>query len=575
MAVSNLSNRFLEMNGVLPKPTTPANKPGHPGVQTTAKSTPPITPVLNAVAQQVGQQDPSIPSIDPKPETVAEAQERLDRAVAGGSMRGIEYAAKKLQEAQERLDSQVEYSADRIEGLLDSKGKFQWVSRGEVIDAAKEMTQYDRETTNAIFNEIEARGLLDDFVDEMYDRNHVGGGIPGDQRRDFFDEFGAKLESGNLVALTEELKALDRSGHHITVRELSAAIAENAPDATRLAYVKKLADQAADYDIPDRAPVFEYFDIEGQAIARVIGGMEDTEHIEAALASLSDEQLEAVINSGMESVFDRTFVTRSEDFVALAEAVGRIDTGTGPRGVEQVQRFLDAGASSLEGNSLAAVTPDFKDAFGDVYVQHIENVVAANLRDNGAIPKELGTTIEQISKHVLFSNPPGSKQEAQAGAVANLISGWLNDAEAGRPTDTTNLGFLPTDKLGIANVAGQFLHHTVDGLETAIAEKQAGKEANAAAARFIVNVAFDLVPALDSAEKGVNTIFSEARGLSKREIFNNILNRGIDVNDHGFADFYDALRENIGSGSAIENGGINPDLLAIRRAFEDGLDGPS
>lgn len=574
MTVSNLSKRFLEINGVLPKPTAPANKPGYPGVQTTAKTTPPVTPVLMAAAQQVGPPNSNTPTIDRKPETVAEAQERLDKLVeGGGSIRAIENASEKLREAQQRLDSQVEFSADRIENLLDSDGAFQWVARGEIIDAAEEMTQHDRETTNAIFDEIESRGLLDDFIKETYDAGHVGGGIPGDQRRAFFDQFGEKLYSSNLVALTEELKEVSRVGGKDTVGELAESIAEHAPDRTRLAYVKKLADETTVYDPrDDHYPSF--VDVEGAAIARVISGMEDTENIERALAHLDDDQLTSVINAGN----DRTIIgpgifDNSELYADFASAVGRIDTSTGTRGVDQVGRFVHFSAERLrQDGPTQRNNPVFKDALGDVFADHLENLVGDSLTESGAITLKFGQDVETISQYVLFSNPPGENQETQAEDVAGVISGWINEAQTGVPSDRTRVGATSISHENLANVAGQLLHHNIDGLEAAVASGEADKAARDAAARFLVNIAFDVMPSFDTAEKVVNSVFSQTRGEFKNQIIGNIIADDIGVNSHGFEDFYALLRENIGSPTSTH---VDDDLATIRIAFEDGLDGPS
>jgi len=501
---------------------------------------------------------------------IPEAQLTRDQVFGGpGSILALQRADGELSEAS---SEQVQESADKIEDLIDSKGWNQWVSRGEIIDAATELTKHDSETTNAIFDELEERNLLDDFFKEAYDAGHVGGGIPGDQRRAFFDEFAAKLSGENLAALTEEVKEVSNFGGSDTVEELSIAIAEHASDEVKLDYINEIKDQVTVND--SNSSYFAWTDTEGAAIARVIAGMDNPDNIEKALAGLNDEQLASVINAGT----DRTIVgvggviDNSSVYADLAEAVGRIDSDSNASGTEQIERFLHTSADRLRNDERTRNNdPQFKDALGAVFTDHLENLVGSSLTESGAINSEFGQDVETISQSVLFSNPPGENQEAQAEKVASLISGWVEQAQTGNPSDRTSIGDTQLSKENLANVAGQLLFHTTEGLNDAIDQGLADKEARDAVAKFFVNIAFDLVPPA-KAGKVVGSIFNQAKGATKNEVLDNITSDDIGVNAQGFDEFYTLLRESIGASQATV---VDPDLATIRRAFEDGLDGPS
>lgn len=559
------SVRFMEANGVTPAPAA-IEPPSFEFANMEALAAP-IAPLLQTVALQVDQSAAPQQTDD----TVEEAQAKLDRAVDGGSIRGIEWAAQNLDLAR---GQQVEASADRIEDLLDADGVFQWVSRGEVIDAADELSRHDAETTNAIFDELEQRDLIDDFAREAYDAGHVGGGIPEDQRREFFDEFAQKLSGQNLAALSMELKEVSNFGGKDTVGELSEAIAEHASDDVKIDYVLAMKGETTVNDGDNS--YFAWIDTEGEAIARVIASIEDPENTEHALALLSDDELASVVNSGTDRfVFINGVIDNSEVYIDLAEAIEKIDSSTGSRGPDQIERFLHASADRLRNDRLTrSNNPEFKDALGEVFTEHLENLVGEALTQSGAIKDSFGQDIETISQHVLFSSPPGEKQGDHADEVSSLISSWINEAQTGSPTDRTMIGNVDLSHENLANVAGQLLYHTNQGLGGALAQGQADRDSREGLAKFLINIAFDVVPSLDTAEKVVNSVFNQAKGLSKTGILDNIISNDIGVDPSGFDQFYTLLRESIGDPNNPTST-IDPELAIIRRAFEDGLDGPT
>ena len=77
--------------------------------------------------------------------------------------------------------------------------------------------------------------------------------------------------------------------------------------------------------------------------------------------------------------------------------------------------------------------PEFKDALGEVYVDHLENLIGANATDAANIIDGFLETLRAVSQHVLFSEPPGENQVALAEEVAALISGFINRAQTGSP----------------------------------------------------------------------------------------------------------------------------------------------
>jgi len=471
----------------------------------------------------------------------------------------------------------VDESADKIEKLVGSGA-----SKEDIIEAADEFTGHDADTTNAIFDELEDRGVLDEFAEEFYDRSFIPSrnDVSVEQRGEYYQEFAGKLSGENLAVLTAEFK--DKGGE-IAVWELSTAVTSEASDEVKLEYINHIKDQAVNddsssYHLANGVQV----DFEGAAIARVIASVDDPENIEQALASLSDEQFASVVNAVTVRQPWFVDVDKHEDYVEFAEAVGRIDSSVGKRGVEQVARFLHLNGDLLRKDPAVDAgtgnNPAIKDALGQVFSEHLENFVGHSSNGSGAIKTEPGNDIEIISQYVLFSDPPGTNQEAQAEKVASVISELIETAQIGEPGDETKIGGKSSSRKNVANVAGQLLFHTTKGLSNAIEKGEQDNESRDAAAKFLVGIAFDLIPAPGAdkigdkfAEKVVGSVFDEAKGATKSEILENIKAQDIGVNPQGFNDFYKFLRESIGRS---ESTSIDPNSAVIRDAFENGYDGP-
>lgn len=465
-------------------------------------------------------------------------------------------------------DEEVQASADRIEKLLDSKGWNQWVSRGEIIEVTNEFANLSPEEANAVFDELESRGLIDDLFKEVYDAGHVGGGLPPDVRKQFYDDLAGKLNAENLIHITDELKNVSRSGlGKPEIAEFSDSIAKYADEDVKLDFIEQIADRTTTEASPrDHFP--RPGDPDAAAVAQVIASLdENPEAVQKALDLLTDDQLEAVVLASLDPqiVGFVGVLLDSSLYQELSSAVNSIDSSS-EGGVEQINRFVGVSSDHLRDLESVQGNIEFKDAFSEIITTHFDQLIGHSLENNGSIDPDFGDDLETFSQYILFSNPPGERQAETAAFIADKITEWKEAAEGGNLSDRVQVGNETRSREAVANLTGQLLAHTLNGLEFAVQDGKADAASEAAANTFIVNIAFDLLPGPD-AGKVVDAIYGEIKGETKSEVLSALNGQDVDIDAKGFDEFYEEIRSNIGDNNT------EADAEELREQFEDGFTG--
>lgn len=316
-------------------------------------------------------------------------------------------------------EEQVKDSADRIEELIDSDGIFQWVSADEVLEAKNEFSELDAETADAVFDELDRRGLLDDFLSEVYDASHVGGGISEKDRGELFDDLAGKLDADSLVRLKDELKEVSSPLNQgfDTVNELNDAIIEHTSPEVRNEFVKALAEDS------DGA----FGSADAVTVARVINSLDDPEQIEDAIEPLNDAQLDSVVTNALAQTTTENSAYPNL-YAELSTSISKIDNA------ELKAEFVDSSAARLElGIADEHLNVDLiKDSEDvDIILDGISDVITSDT--NGVF--------QQLTYDSRFNDAAGQE------TLANYFEGLLANG------DTETIGQIQAELLNGNNIS--------------------------------------------------------------------------------------------------------------------------
>jgi len=228
--------------------------------------------------------------------------------------------------------------------------------------------------------------------------------------------------------------------------------------------------------------------------------------------------------------------------------------------------IFDGAADGLRDNAHLQNNVRFKDALSTLVTSNFDHLVGNSIKNNGSIDAGFGDDFETFSHHVMFGTPPGRNQKFTAGFVADKIGEYTALSEAGDLSDRVTIGDASRSRLAVANISGQLLAHSLNGLQFAVEDGNARAAENDAAVGFLVNVAFDLLP-VPKAGDVAEAIFSQGKGQVKSELLDALSSGDAKIDAQGFSVLYETIRNNIG----VNN--TEATAESLRGSFEDGFTG--
>lgn len=189
----------------------------------------------------------------------------------------------------------VDDTVDRIDELLDGN-----VSKGEINEAIDLISGLDASEANAVFDQLNDRGLINPLIKEIYDGSFFGDrDVDDNVRQEFFDNIAGKLDGENLARVTDGLRAVSNNSveGRPEIGEFTDSIVEHADERTKIEYVgainDKIPTEPNDRLLPHR-------NAHAISAARVIASLADNpENVRQALDRLDSAQERTVINEAV------------------------------------------------------------------------------------------------------------------------------------------------------------------------------------------------------------------------------------------------------------------------------------
>lgn len=446
--------------------------------------------------------------------------------------------------------------ADQAEALLDGG-----IDDGEAGDLLGIFDGLDAEASNALFDELEARGLTQEILREsVLARGDLS--VDNSVRAGFYEALAGNLNAENLIRVGDHLEEIGAFRQDVFYTDgpgdFFDLVEVHAEDATKVDIIQQFA---ADDRFDSSGTGYR----DSVTAAELIGSLGDKpDLVLEALEPLTQEQFQHVFNG---SVLLPYHEPANDVHTAFAAAIDGLDSAD-PRGRELIEQFVDNGLGLFEDGTIRYTSLDegvARDTLSTVFENHFGNLIGNSIDAAGALEPGFAETLESFSEHVLFGTPPGERQGDTAAFLAGQIGEWVNTANGGPHDGTVNFNGVTLSRENLANIAGQTLAHTMNGLDAAIE----GAENKQAAREFVVNVAFDLIPGPNVGDV-VKAVFDEALDVGKDELLERLAAEDAGIDSHDLDTLYAAIRDGIGGGASTE---VDADLAQIRDAFEGGFTG--
>lgn len=200
------------------------------------------------------------------------------------------------------------YISQRLE-----TGFFNPVSHKDVNEIAAKFDTLTGAEAAQVIDNLESKGLLDDFARESVDGEWFGrGGFSQTERQQFFADMAKKLDGDTLGKLMDQYVATDANGHsgRHRAQELATAIATQASPQTKIDFIESqsgsLVDQSTANDI-GMTSFSTKGDSNALAVGTVLGSLRGA-HAEQAFGMLSSKEMDAVFET---SVSQQTITSSS------------------------------------------------------------------------------------------------------------------------------------------------------------------------------------------------------------------------------------------------------------------------
>ncbi|MEE9335083.1 MAG: hypothetical protein V3U65_13425 [Granulosicoccaceae bacterium] len=190
-------------------------------------------------------------------------------------------------------------AGDAVRDIRDNL-KDSWrsgVNRGDLQDNNKILGGLTSAQTNDVIENL-TEADLNKWTDEIYDDNGIftSDGLIADERTDLYNNLARDLEPEQLQRVYNAL------GDEARQNELISSISAHSSDSTKAELVGLLAsdttDKPHDVDSGWFSTTTEYHDQDAKAVSTLISSMTSSRSIEAAINSLDNRQLQAVLKAG-------------------------------------------------------------------------------------------------------------------------------------------------------------------------------------------------------------------------------------------------------------------------------------
>lgn len=234
------------------------------------------------------------------------------------------------------LTSVQQSAYDSIQSHL-SDHWYSGVNEDDLNSVRQTLADLGATDADAVIDAMADSGLLTKLAEESNQGEFLGMGQDGfsaGERQDLFNDLAGKLDGQSLAAVSKAFAgAEEKHDDFNVVTELGQAVADRASPQAKLDYIAALAPDTGGEGIRDTywggGSGTTYVDSEAGAIGTVLGSLSGS-YADAAFRSLTDDQLAAVLQTGVEqfqtnsgATFSSSFDTgRFEGVVRAAATIG-------------------------------------------------------------------------------------------------------------------------------------------------------------------------------------------------------------------------------------------------------------